>query len=304
MISHIQNNPYFILGEFLRSNQGQLNDSLSKLTSGLRVQSPSDDPGAYFVAQSLTRRAETTRNLASELDDNINALKTARDSLTEIRSLLEQQSELADDAANTDDDTLRAIYADEFDEIKGQIDTLVSSFNFNGDNLLNAAQTFTVQVDENTSDTISYDLFDTTFGNATGLNLGNDGGDDYSTATGVWEGSGGGDAAERASAQNFHDAIEGTRPDDSSASGLAQLDRNLARISNTITLLEGRQNSLTNKASNYEAASSALVGVDEAAETTKYTAAEMMQQAGAYFLAQANTHNSFVTGLLFGFNPK
>jgi flagellin-like hook-associated protein FlgL len=65
-------------------------------------------------------------------------------------------------------------------------------------------------------------------------------------------------------------------------------------------MLEGRRDTLLNKAANYEAAREALIGVDEATETTVLTSSQMLHQAGAFFLAQANASNSTVAKLLMG----
>jgi len=300
MISSISHNPYLVIGSQLRLNQSELNKSLLKLTSGLRINSPSDGAGSYFIASELGRRATSTRQIVNELSDNIEALKSSRDVLVEIKDLLDQMSDLADDAAAESNAAVRLTYANEYDEIQGQIDTLVTTSSFNGTNLLSGDNTFTVQVDENTSDTLDYTTLDTVFDSATGLNLGANV-EDYTTATGVWDGVGG-----QALAQNYADSIdEGVRTDaPTESSGLSRINRNINRLSNTINLLEGRQTSLLNKVTNYEAAQSSIVGINEAEEATRYSALQIKQQAGAYFLASANTTNQVVSSLIYGYNGR
>jgi len=301
----VNNSPGLSMASYIRGNSQLVNQSLDRLSSGLRVKNPAEDASAYFLANDLGIRQRSTQNVANELEDNIQGLKTGIDALNEVKGLLEKASELANRASNSTDDNLRETLAGEYDNLMTQIGNVVSGFSFNGTNLLNSQQTITLQIDEEATNTLSYTLYDTRVSQLNGLNLGtgSGAGDDYDTATTVATGFGGtgaGDAAEQAAAANFYKAINGTRDDDGEASGLIKLERNISRMANTLLLLEGRQSTLQNKAANYEAAQSALIGVNEAEETTRLTSAQMRQQAGAYYLAQSNAHYSNVQRLLFG----
>lgn len=306
-VSVINKNPSLMLANHLYRYNTQIAESLDKLSSGLSVRSPKDNSAAYFLAADYDKRKSNTNFVADSLEDNVQGLKSALDGLNEVKGLLEEAGELANTASNTDDDNLRSSLATEYNDIMSQIGTVVNQFSFNGVNLLSSQQTFTVQIEEDASNTLSYTLFSTNVTAATGLNLGTGsggGGTNYSSArdaTNGFGGTGNGDAAEKAAAANFYAAINGTRPDDSEGSGITQVKRNINRVSTSLLILENRQATLQNKAANYEAAKSALVGLNEAEETTNLTTAQVKQQAGAFFLAQTNSNMSSIQSLIYGF---
>ena len=55
MLSSIVQNPAYLLVSHYRTNQINLNESLERLASGLRVRSPSDDILAYVKAEGYER---------------------------------------------------------------------------------------------------------------------------------------------------------------------------------------------------------------------------------------------------------
>ncbi|MBF0431940.1 MAG: flagellin [Fibrobacteria bacterium] len=317
MINGVDYSASYVLANYIRGNGNKIATSLEKIGSGLRVRSPADDAGAFFIASTLERRKNTTMSVANELSDNIAGLKSGLDALTEIKSKLEDLKDISNRAANSDDAdyTLRSSLATEYENIVSDINTIVNEFSFNGENLLkdsdggaDGLMSYTVTIDEEAGDTYTYKLWETSFTDVNGLNLGADATHNYSDPDGsVLADKGfagvapvGTDGAtEKANATEFYNALNGTN-NDNEGSGLVQIDRNIQRMSSVISMLEGRQNTLINKAANYESAREALVGVNEATEATTLSALQMKQQAGAYFLAQANTQNSNVAKLIMG----
>ncbi|MFC1584771.1 flagellin [Fibrobacterota bacterium] len=303
MLTHIQQNPYLIMAGYMREDQAQINESLARLSSGLRVTSPADDQGAYFIASSLERKMGEVNNLIPTLDEYIGALNTAKSSLEEIKDLLEDASDLALAASTEDDLNVRGTLADDWEEIMTSVQTIVDNSSFNGKNMLSPTGSFSLLIDESTS--YSFSLLDTDASEINGLHLGADVayGGNYVTDPSIdWRIV----ATGKDSASKAYQTVNGTRwsaapPATDSTAGIARVDRNISRVSTVLSILEGRKTLLQTKATNYEAVRSSLVDVNQAEETTKLTTTQIKQQASAYFLAQANSSNTSIIKLLSGF---
>jgi flagellin len=289
MVSNISSNPYSFMGQYIRSNNSAISESLERLASGLRVNEPKDDLGAYFVSSDIQRRAGATENVVYGLETEIEGLNSALSALEELQDILDTLKDLAQDAAGAATAPERQIFVDEYKESVTQFDALVDTFDYRGVNLIASETDYTIQVDENVGDILTYTLYRNHLEG--GLNA-------YSAVPGeylnpdTW-------VATPGNATDSWKALNGIIPYNSEAAGSVLLDRNLARISNTKALLEGRRTTLQNKITNYEAVVSALTGLDEAEEATKLSALQIQQQAGAHFLAQANSNTSSVFKLLY-----
>lgn len=283
------------LSTIISQYNNQLEESLGKIASGLRVRKPSDDAYNYFRGEDLRIRSNMVERISSGLGDHLARLKSAEGSLVSIRELLTQMVKQASDAAEEEDDAVRASMGKEYDQMLSAVVKLVETTRYNGKTLLDSTwdsgaggTAISARIDENTGDHYSYDILDTRALEATGLNL-----TGFASAEVDWGQAG---ATGKASATSYQDALE------NQDSGMKRMDRNLNRISTHLTVLEGVQTALANRRENYLAARSALVEVDQAEETSRYTSLQIQQQAAASFLAQANLGYSGVVGLLIGKN--
>jgi flagellin len=274
-VGNLSPNGSSVLSSYINGYSGKINKSLERLASGLRVSSPSDSPGDYFKAQSLERRANEVNTIERGMQTHIARVQTADGYLDTASSLLNDMSDLALEASNETDNDLRVNLGKEYDVKYQALKTFVESARFEGEALLTGdhdssiGASLSVQIDEGTSNTYSYDILDTRIDEATGLNLGTE--NDAETA---W--------TTQSGAQGYYDAI--TTED----KGLTRLNRNVNRVNTHVGILEGASSALTIKATNYEAAASSLVSVDDAQETTRLSSMQIRQQAAASFLAQNN----------------
>lgn len=280
-----------VLSNYLGQYNSQINKSLEKLASGLRVRNPADSPGDYFKAQALDRRANETARLERDLETHIGRVQSADGYLATVQSLLDDMSELASEAKDESNATLRASLGKEFDEKYSALETFINTAEYEGVKILTGSYdsnsggtALSVQIDEGLSDTYSYDILDTRIDNANGLNLSS-----VANAETRWQ----------ALASNASDDYDDLVNDDS---GLTRLERNSNRLATHLGIMEGAQRSLASKGENYLAASSALVGVDDAEEATRLSSLQIRQQAAASFLAQNNLVRQGVFGTLAGFS--
>lgn len=281
------------LGAYINQYDKEISTSLERLASGLRVRTPSDDPGAYFRSQTLNRRADRSLTVSRDIEDHLSRVKSAEEYLGTVSTMLGDMLSLANEAKDETNATLRESLGKEYDEKVTALQEFIDGARYDGNLLLAGAydssaggSAVSAQVDEEIDDTYSYEILDTTVTAATGLNL--SGFDDAETD---W-------LASQANAESYVTALE------DADSGITRVNRNLNRIATHKTILEGAQSNLSNKAANYQAASSALAGVDDAAESTKLSALQIRQQAAASFLAQSNVVSNGVIGMLTGFTSR
>ena len=129
----------------LAKNNDNLNTSLQRLSTGLKINSGKDDPAGLIASENL--KAETT-GISTAIDnasraDNI--LSTADGGLTEVSSLLNEVQGLVGQAANTGGLSPEEVQANQLqvDSILSTVNRISGSTNFQGKKLLNGAFDYT-----------------------------------------------------------------------------------------------------------------------------------------------------------------
>lgn len=250
----------------LESSQGSLNQSLQRLSSGLRINSAKDDAAGLFIAEQLTRDIRGTNQAVRNASDGISLGQTAEGALGEIGNNLQRIRELAVQSANATTGNRTGIQA-EVDQLTQEISRIIQTTEFAGNGLLSAVSSLTFQV--GASGAASNQLAISTVsltgiaGYAAGL-----------TATSTVDVSTAGAAS--AALSDLSTALDTVNQ--SRATYGALQNRFEAVISN-----------LQNYAENLTAARSRIQDADFAAETANLTRSQILQQAGTSILAQANT---------------
>jgi flagellin len=139
-MSRINTNVVSLIGQrVLNRNQTDLNRSLQRLSTGLKLNTGADDPAGLIASENL--RAEKT-GLQAAIDNAsraANVIGTAEGGLNEVSSLLTQLQGLVSQAANTGGLSPQEIAANQLqvDAILGTINRISSSTSFQGLQLLN-----------------------------------------------------------------------------------------------------------------------------------------------------------------------
>lgn len=126
-------------------NSSDLDASLQKLSSGLRVSTASDDVAGLAVSESLLAQYKGLMQATRNALDGISLLNTAEGALQEIHDMLGRGKELAIQAANgvLTTDGRRTIQV-EIDNILAEVNRIADTTTYNGRRLFNAAGTSTV----------------------------------------------------------------------------------------------------------------------------------------------------------------
>ncbi|WP_022852142.1 flagellin [Limisalsivibrio acetivorans] len=143
MAMYINNNlPSLTAQRYLGQTNSKLSDSIEKLSSGLRINSASDDASGLAISEKLRGQISGLKRASLNAQDGISLLQTAEGGLQNIQNMVQRMRELAVQAGNgvyTTND--RREIQKEVEQLKSEIDRIASSTEFNTKKLLNGDAT-------------------------------------------------------------------------------------------------------------------------------------------------------------------
>ena len=269
----------------VQKNLGRASDalatSMTRLSSGLKINSAKDDAAGLQIATRISSQVRGQTVAIKNANDGISMAQTAEGALQESTNILQRMRELAIQARNgTNSSADQKATNSEFVQMSNELTRIADSTNLNGKKLLDgSAGTMTLQVGSET-------------GTANQITL---------TLSGKF-------GATSLSVDSGTVALTGTSSDAAASAidkAISAIDAALQTINSTRADLGAAQNRLTSTISNLqnvnENATAALGRVqdtDFAAETANLTKQQTLQQASQAVLAQANQLPSAVLKLL------
>ena len=262
----------------LNRTQGSLTNSLSKISSGLRINRSADDAAGLSVATRMNSDNTSLKQAMRNTNDGISMVQTAEGGLSELHNILVRMRELSVQASNdtySSDD--RTMISTEMGQLKEEFERIASTANFNRQDVLNGTNTsFDIQVGihGNADNRIAINLasLNSTMG-AVGL-----------TFTGGVTGSG-----------SVGNAQTNISTIDAALSNIATRRSRLGAIQNR---LESALSEATSYSENLSSAQSQIMDVDYASESANMTRYQIQQQAGIAALAQAKAISQSILSLL------
>ncbi len=248
--------------------------SMEKLSSGLRINRAGDDAAGLAISESLKSDIRALDQAARNAADGISLIQTAEGSLDEVSNILLRMKELAEQSLNgTVSDTDRGYLNAEYTALQEEITRISDGVDFNGVKLLDGSGgSVSIQVGIGTtgSDSVAVDLSSDTDATALGLTTGVD------------------------SATNASSAM------DQIDAAIASVVSNRGAFGAVQNRLEASIRNINMTSENLSAANSRIRDVDVAAETSRMTSFQILQQAGVSMLAQANMTTGLAMSLLGG----
>ncbi len=267
----------------LNSTDNAMSVAISRLSSGLQIQTAADNPAGYVTSEALSFQSTGYQQDISNAQDTTAMVQTATGALNQITSILQTMDQLAVASANsaTNDSTSLQANEQEFSALQSQIDQIANSTSYGTTQLLNSNQTFTVQVGAfaqngavaaggNAFQQISFSVSAVTTG---ALAL---------TTTEV-------SVANAASASSAIAAVQ---------SALSLVDTIESSLGATQNELGALVSNLTVGNQNLQAAYSGMVDVNMAQEMTTFSTDQILMQTGTAMLAQAQTAPSLILKLI------
>lgn len=143
----------------LNASQGDLNQSLQRLSSGLRINSAKDDAAGLAISERFTAQIRGINQAARNSSDGISLAQTAEGALSEVTNNLQRIRELSVQSANaTNSASDRAALQAEVSQLQEEINRVSQDSNFNGVQLLDGSFTSQVfQVGADSGQTITVD---------------------------------------------------------------------------------------------------------------------------------------------------
>lgn len=264
----------------LAKTQGALQTSFARLSSGYRINSAADDAAGLGISDSMTAQVRSYGVAERNANDGISMAQTADGAASQITGMLQRMRELSVQAANGSLQSAdRANINTEFGQLQEEIDRISSSASFNNSKLLDGSAgtsgTVTFQVGIGTA--AGTDTIDVDFAALDASTLAVD-----STAIDVTT------AAKATSSITAIDAAMATLSTQRATYGAA-----VNRLQTTVANIQSMKTNLS-------AANSRIRDVDVAEETAGMARQQVLSQAGAAVLAQANQAPQLALGLLRG----
>jgi flagellin len=280
----IQNNiEAFNTHRQLTATSMQASKSMEKLSSGYRINRAADDAAGLGISEKMRGQIGGLAQAQRNAQDGISLVQTAEGALSEVHSMLERVRDLKVQLNNdTLDDNDKNSIGAEVKEIAKEIGSIVSDTEFNGKTVFGSS-TFSFQVGANDGEVVSMAAADLNTDRTAG-GLSNIIGVGLSAASDVAVALCSGDLA----------VISDI---DAMVANVSKVRGQYGAIQNR---LEHRLANLATYQENLTASESRIRDVDMAAEMTKFTKFNILQQAGTSMLAQANQAPQNVLSLLKG----
>jgi flagellin len=139
----------------LRNSTLDLNKSLERLSSGLRINRAADDAAGLAIAENLRSSVEGSIVAQRNAQDGVSLIQTAEGALVETTNALQRIRELAISAANgVHGDENRIALNEEVTQLLAHIDDIAIQTDFNGLRVLSAPNTITLQSGAQVSQTL------------------------------------------------------------------------------------------------------------------------------------------------------
>ncbi len=252
----------------LTSTQSALASSVGRLSSGMRINSASDDAAGLGISENLKANIRSLAQAQRNANDGISMSQVAEGSMNDMQGIVSRMRELSVQSANsTLGDTERGYIQTEFTQLSSEINRISSVTDFNGQKLLDgsasAGLTFQIGIQNTANDRLAMSIT-----KLTTSTLG-------STSLRIASAS----LSTAAKAQSAIGAFD---------KAIQQLSQARAKVGATQNRMTVTVSNLAVAQENLTAANSRIRDVDVASESANLTKSQILSQAGLAVLAQAN----------------
>ena len=268
------------------STQKALSTSMTRLSTGFRINSAMDDAAGLQIATRLKAQTSGMAVAMRNTQNSVSMLQTAEGAFDEVTNMLVRMKDLATQSADASSTTAdRTAMQSEFDALGTELNNVMTNTSFGGSKLLTGgtiSSAMTFQIGASSSEKMTVDLSVAGMMPLLETNLG--------AAT-----------ANYAAPNTVGTEING-------ANASATIDKIATAIGNVSTIrsalgaaanrLDHVYNNLSNISTNTKAATGRIMDVDFASESSDMTSRQMLMQAGTAMLKQSNSMSSMVMSLL------
>ena len=282
MLSLHTNNAALSAQNSISRTQSSLSTSMTRLSTGYRINSAMDDAAGLQIASRLKAQTSGMTVAMRNTQNSTSMLQTAEGALDEVSNMLVRMKDLATQAADASSTTAdKEAMQSEYDALGTELGNVLQNTTFGGTKLLvggTVASSMTFQIGASSSETMAVNLSTDVAQVVTDVSAATA---NYSSAT---------TGAELTGAAN---ATIG-----SLETALASVNKVRSGLGAAANRLEHVYNNLSNISTNSKAAAGLIMDVDFATESANMTSSQMLLQAGTAMLKQSNSMSSMVMSLL------
>ncbi len=261
-------------------NTANLRKSMSKLSSGSRINNAGDDPSGLAMSERLRAQARNAAAAANNVENKLNYLQTSDSWLQKIHDMVGRMSELslmANDGikSQTDRDVLQVEFSQMQEEITRITSGASAAGQFNGRALFQGGTAITQQVGADGGQVFQSDVLDLQASST----------ENVGTTSNVIEW---GSLIDTAAGLSISNQTAASTAVGKIQLGIDYLSKKRAILGAEMKRMEHTLDGLKNYEENIMATESRIRDVDVAKETAELSKFQILQQVGTAMLAQAN----------------
>ena len=264
-----------------------LNKSLTRLSSGYKINRAADDAAGLRISETLRTQIRGNQKALQNIQDGSNMMNIIEGSFSTIQDSLQRMRELVVQAVNdTNSNTERQAIDQELNQLKTNITQISESTAFNGKNLMRGSYSnFRVQLGANSASI-----------NNT-LNIGSV---MAKASYGILVSAGGGYGANGTITTSGRSYGQISKLIDALDAAISKVGTRRALVGAFQNRLDYAAQNVNIRIQNFSSSESTIRNVDVATESSNMTKAQILQQAGVSVLAQANSSSQLALQLLRG----
>lgn len=249
-------------------------ESQNKMATGKRINSAKDDAAGLAIATRMQTRSQGITVAQRNVNDGLSMAQTADSALSQVSDIMTRMKELATQAANGTNGTGDNANLDaEYQQLAQEVTRTLTNAGYNGLKIMGAdAGARDFQIGADSSDTFTVTTTD------------------FTANTNVTAVTGG----------DLTDATNAKAAMDDISAALDDVNAERAMYGAVQSRFESISNGLQSESAALNDATSRITDVDYASEMSKLQSNQVLQQAAASMLAQANSRPQTVLTLLRG----
>ena len=289
MLSLHTNNAALSAQSSISKTQSTLSTSMTRLSTGYRINSAMDDAAGLQIATRLKAQTSGMTVAMSNTQNSTSMLQTAMGAFNEVTNMLVRMKDLATQAADVSSSANdKTAMQAEYNALGSELYNVMTNTTFGGTKLLGngtgttgtLSASMTFQIGADATEKMSVDLT----ANMTGLSAA------LASATTNFAAAASTGASELTASANATITLL--------SNAIASVSTVNSALGAAANRLDHINNNLSNISSNTKAASGRIMDVDFATESSSMTASQMLLQAGTAMLKQSNSMSSMVMSLL------
>ena len=279
----------------LSNTQSSLQNVLTQLSSGSRINSGADDAAGLSLANGLQANQTALTQSASNVSLGVGLLQTADGALSQVNNLLNRAVTLATEAGNgTLNGSQDAAANQEYQSILAEINNIGAATTYNGNSVFGAAGGVSIYTSDGTTagtstDTLTIAALSSAKVGDSGGTIASGAGNTITYTAGTSVDLSGTDLTSSANAQTALTAI---------GNAISAVAGQRGYLGSQINTLNSMASVETTQSENLASASNSIMATDYTQATSALSKYQILTQTGISALAQANSTQQAVTKLL------